>query len=159
MSSCDKQEILVPEEHGFTLIELLAVLFVLALVAAIIMPGFSSPRDTLRKESGTLSSTIRALYETTVSKKVSGRIEFDLDSQVVQWKDGSNNGRAVFRTLRGVELPTRGLVKEGQLIIFMSPSGNNEHMTVYLEHEGERMTVSFNPISGRTRVNGPFIDE
>ncbi|MCK4911077.1 MAG: prepilin-type N-terminal cleavage/methylation domain-containing protein [Thermodesulfovibrionales bacterium] len=153
------RETLIHKEHGFTLIEMLAVLFVLALVAAVIMPGFSSPRDTLRKESGTLSSTIRSLYETTVSKKVSGRIEFDLDSRGVQWTAGSNNGSAVFSTLSGVELPTRGLVKEGRLIIFMSPSGNNEHMTVYLEHGGERMTVGFNPISGRTRVNGPFTDQ
>ncbi len=141
------------------LIELLVVLFVLALVAAVIMPSFTSPRDTLRKEAGSLSSTIRSLYETSISKKIMSRIEFDLDESMIKWTDGASSGSSAFRTLRAVELPTRGLVKEGTLIVFLNPSGNNEHMTVYLEDGPERMEVRFNPISGRTKVNGPYTDK
>ncbi|KKM78107.1 hypothetical protein LCGC14_1363310 [marine sediment metagenome] len=147
------------KRQGFVLIELLAVLFVLALAAAVIMPSFSAPRGTLRKESGKLASTIRSLYETTVSKKVRSSLEFDFDSRKVRWMDGADSGSSVYRTLRAVELPTRGLVKEGTLIVFLNPSGNNEHMTVFFEDSGERMSVTFNPISGRTKVSGPFSDE
>ncbi len=159
MTSCNMRETLIHRKQGFVLIELLAVLFVLALIAAVIMPSFSTPRDTLRKEAGSLSSTIRALYESSISKKIMSRIEFDLDSRQVQWMDGSKAGGAMFSTLRGVELPTRGLVKKGTLIVFLNPSGNNEHMTVYLEDGPERMEVNFNPISGRTKVNGPYTDQ
>lgn len=147
------------KKHGFILIELLAVLFVLALMAAVIMPSFSSPRDTLRKEAGTLSSTIRSLNETSISKKVKSRIEFDLDSRSINWMDGTETGSSEYSTLKGVELPTRGLVKKGKLIVFFNPSGNNEHMTVYLEDGQEHIDVIFNPISGRTKVNGPYTDQ
>ncbi len=50
-------------------------------------------------------------------------------------------------------------MKEGILIVFLNPSGNNDHMTVYLQDGKERMEVNFNPISGRTKVNGPYTDE
>ena len=146
------------KRQGFVLIELLAVLFVLALVAAVIMPSFSAPRGTLRKESGKLASTIRSLYDTTVSKKVRSTLEFDLDSRIVRWKDGKRSGSSTLRTLTGVELQARGLVKKGKLTVFIDPSGNNEHMTVFFEDGGERMSVTFNPISGRTRVSGPSSD-
>ena len=149
----------IDNKHGFILIELLVVLFVLALVAAVIMPSFSSPRDTLRKDSGTLSSTIRRLHETSISKKVQSRIDFNFDSRSIKWTDGEKTGSVEIRTLMGVELPTRGLVKEGNLIVFLNPSGNNEHMTVFLEDKGERMEVTFNPISGRTKVGGPYAQQ
>ena len=145
--------------QGFVLIELLAVLFVLALAAAVILPSFSAPRGILRKESGKLASTIRSLYETTVSKKVRSTLEFDLDSRVVSWKDGKKSGSSTLRTLTGVELQARGLVKKGKLTVFIDPSGDNEHMTVFFEDSGERMSVTFNPISGRTKIRGPFNEE
>ena len=147
------------KSKGFVLIELLAVLFVLALAAAVIMPSFSAPRGALRKESGKLASTIRSLYETTVSKKVQSTLEFDFDSSIVRWKDGSNSGSSTLRTLRGVELQARGFIKKGKLTVFIDPSGDNEHMTVFFEDSGERMSVTFNPISGRTKISGPFRDE
>ncbi len=149
----------VRNRQGFVLIELLVVLFILALVAAVIMPVFTTPGDTLRKESGQIASTIRALYETSQSKKIRSTIEFNMDEQKVRWKTDSKNGSAILRTLIGVELQARGLVKKGQLIIFLDPSGNNEHMTIYFEDDKERMNVTFNPISGRTKINGPFNDE
>jgi type II secretion system protein H len=144
--------------QGFTLIELLVVLFILALMAGIIMPSFMSPSGTLKKEAAKMASLMRTLYDATVSRKKESKIEFHFKDKVVKWEGPSKSGSMKLETLKALELPSRGMVKEGQLIVFLSPSGGNEHMTIHFGHKEETLSVSFNPISGRTRVNVPQSD-
>jgi prepilin-type N-terminal cleavage/methylation domain-containing protein len=140
---------------GFTLLELIAVIFVLSLVLAVIMPSFSSPGGKLKSEARRIATTMRFLYETAVSKKQETSIEFELEKKEIAWDTERRKGSEKFKAIAGVEIPSRGLVKEGQLIVFFSPSDMNEHITVHLELGDETAMVVFNPVSGRTKVIGP----
>ena len=140
---------------GCTLLELVGVVFVLALSAAIIMPYIVMPADSLEADAKKLSTAIRASYEISVSRKVEARLEFDFTKKSISWEAGSLSGGKTFRGLQGVELSSRGLVREGTLIVFLSPAGMNDHMTVQLVKDDRRLDIVFNPISGRVKVVNP----
>ena len=142
-------------QKGFTLIELIVVMAILALSMAIVMPYFSRPGDSLEAEARELRSAISATYESSVSRKTEASILFDLKRRTVKWESGRIKGSSSFPSMRGVEIPSRGLVSEGSLEIFLSPSGMNEQITVTLVNEERRLDVVFNPISGRTKVIDP----
>jgi hypothetical protein len=79
-------------------------------------------------------------------------MKFDLDERVLSWEAQDGRKTQEVQGLRAVEIHSRGMVKEGELIVFFGPQGLDEHLWVYLRHDDKEMTVAFNPISGRARI-------
>lgn len=139
--------------RGFTLLELFAVIVLLGIMAAVVMPAISSSGSRLRDDAAKLASLIRYVDDVAATRKQEVRLEFDFTSGgTVTWSSDAANGSDRYRSLAGVELPSRGLVKEGQLIVFFNPSSVPEQMKIYLSRDDQRMAVLYNPISRRVKV-------
>jgi type II secretion system protein H len=136
---------------GFTLLELLVVLFIVSLMMAIVAPAFQTSEREAKSEARKLASLIRHLNETSAARKETLHLRFDLDENTIAWKDRAER-ESRLEHLYGVELQTKGLVKEGELTVFFTPLGMGEYMWVYLGHGDDSITVAFNPISGRVKI-------
>lgn len=146
--------------RGFTLIEVLAVIVLLGIMAAIVAPAISGSGSRLRDDAAKLSSLIRYMDDVSATRKEEVRLEFDFTGQgTVIWSSSVASGSEKYRSLAGVELPSRGLVKEGQLIVFFNPSSVPEQMKIYLARDDQHMAVLYNPISRRVKVIEPEDDE
>jgi prepilin-type N-terminal cleavage/methylation domain-containing protein len=138
--------------QGFTLMELMVVIFVLSVVLALVMPAFSTRKGRLKEEARKVDSILRYTNETAAMKKQTLGLKFEFEEGVVSWDGPEGSKTERLRGLRGVELQTRGMVREGELIVLFGPTGLGEHLWVHLAEAEEEMTVSFNPISGRVKV-------
>ncbi|MFC1769931.1 Tfp pilus assembly protein FimT/FimU [Nitrospirota bacterium] len=139
--------------QGYTLIELLAVLIIIAVGAALVMPAFSRPANTLKAEAGKIASTLRYLNDHAASTKRQTSVIFDLKSKQILWEKGDEKEKLEVSSMLGVELPSKGLVKEGQLIIYFNPSGVAEPVTVHLRRGDSTLEVTYNPISRRAKIH------
>jgi prepilin-type N-terminal cleavage/methylation domain-containing protein len=138
--------------HGFTLLELLVVLFVISVVSAIVLPNFTLKEGGIRKDARKVASILRYMNETAALKKQTLHIKFDLDKGRLSWEGHDGRKTQEMRRITAVEMQSRGVVKEGELIVFFSPQGLDEYLWVYLEHDDSKITVAFNPISGRAKI-------
>lgn len=136
---------------AFTLLELMVVLFVVSLVLAIAIPSFSVSSGKLKSEARKVSSMLRYMNETAAAKKETLSLKFDFKNGLIAWNDGAER-KEKLESLVAVDLQSTGKVNEGELTVFFSPLGLREYMSVYLRRGEEEITVSFNPISGRTKI-------
>jgi prepilin-type N-terminal cleavage/methylation domain-containing protein len=136
---------------GFTLIELLVVIFILSLTMVIAFPAFQVTERKTKSEARKVASLLRHLSDSSATRKETLPLKFDLDENTITWSDGGKR-ESQLEHLFGVELQTRGLIKEGELTVFFSPVGLGEHMWVYLGHGEDSFTVTFNPVSGRVKI-------
>lgn len=142
-------------KSAFTLIELMVVLFLVSLLAALVVPALQHSESRINTEARKMASILRYLNETAASKKATLSIGFDLDKGAVTWEDSEGQRAEGMESLAAVELQSRGMVKEGELIVFFEPLGLREYLLVYLRDGGEERTVAFNPVSGRVRIIEP----
>jgi prepilin-type N-terminal cleavage/methylation domain-containing protein len=143
----------MPPRKGFTFLEVVVVIFILSVFMALVIPVFSTDTSKLRDEAREMASIIRYVNDLAVTRKRLFEVGFDFSEGTVSWEQEGRRRRKEMGFLQGVELSSRGLVREGELIVFFSPLGPGEHMRVFFEHEDERKTVSFNPVSRRVTVN------
>lgn len=141
--------------NAFTLIELMVVLFLVSLLAALVVPALQHSESRINAEARKVASTLRYLNETAASKKVTLSISFDLDKGAITWEDSEGQRAEDMESLAAVELQSRGMVKEGELIVFFEPLGLREYLLVYLRDGSEERTVAFNPVSGRVKIIEP----
>jgi hypothetical protein len=132
--------------------ELVVVLFIIALMAALLMPSFETSEGRMKSEARKMASLLRYLNETSAAKKKNLSLRFDLGEGTVTPSEGVGGRELRLETLYGVELQTRGLLKEGELTVFFPPLGLREHMWVYLGHGDNGLTVALNPVSGRVKI-------
>ena len=138
--------------RGFTLLELVVVVFVLSVVFAVALPNFAIHEGGIKKDARKIASILRYMNETAALKKQTLHMKFDLDKKALSWAAPDGQKTQEMRGLRAVEMQSRGVVKDGELIVFFGPQGLDEHLWVHLEQAGKEMTVAFNPISGRARI-------
>jgi prepilin-type N-terminal cleavage/methylation domain-containing protein len=138
--------------HGYTLLELLVVLFVLSVIFALVLPNFTLQESGLRKDARNIASILRYMNETAALKKQTLHLKFDLDKGRLSWEGHDGKRTQEMRRIKAVEMQSRGMIKEGELIVFFSPQGLNEHLWIYLESDDKKITVAFNPISGRAKI-------
>ena len=153
---------------GFTLIELLAVMIIIGVVLAVVFPRFSGMGKTyLKTDASKLQTLITYLYEASETRNLYYRINFDLERESVlveSSRDGveylpeADRGLRVLRFSPGVDLAEvevagLGTTNTGELRVVFTPTGTTEPFRVNLG-AGDRapMTVTFNPYSGRVRV-------
>ncbi len=141
-----------PDSRGFTLLELVVVVFIASLLLAVVAPTFSTSRGKLKSEAREAASIVRYLSDTSAMRKTTLSLGFDFKEGVISWAGEGRERRKRFASLRSVELPSRGEVNEGELVVFFPPIGLSEHLYIHLALADEEMTVSFNPISRRTKI-------
>jgi prepilin-type N-terminal cleavage/methylation domain-containing protein len=142
----------MPPGRGFTFLEVVVVLFLLSIFMALVIPAFSTDTSRLRDEAREMASILRYVNDLAVTRKRVFEVGFDFAEGTVSWEQEGRRRRKKMGFLKGMELTSRGLVREGELIVFFSPLGPGEHMRVFFEHEEETKTVSFNPVSRRVKV-------
>lgn len=138
---------------GFTLLELVVVLFIISLLAAVTFPSFYGLGEkSLKSEARKTASLLRYLNDSAIYRKENYLLKFDLQSGSVSWKGPDGEKSDKLRSLSGVALPSKGEVKEGEVIVFFGPLGVQENLDVLLRSEDENMRVALNPVSGRVKI-------
>ncbi len=138
---------------GFTLMELMVVIFIVSMLAAVVFPSFSGIGEKkLDTEARKIASLLRYLNDSSIYSKKTYSLKFDMGSGTLSWKgpDGEKSER--FKNLLSVELPSRGEIKDGEIILLFGPLGMRENISVSLRDADTISVVSFNYISGRVKI-------
>jgi prepilin-type N-terminal cleavage/methylation domain-containing protein len=143
----------VRDGRGFTLFELLVVLMLLSLVMAVVLPSLGRSGEKLRSEARSLASILRNLEDSAATRKQTFSVTFELPGGRVSWEEPEGTRSEEFPGLSAVELQSRGMVKDGTLVVYFPPSGPAEYMNVYVTEGDKELVVSVNPISRRVKVH------
>lgn len=142
-------------QSAFTLIELMVVLFIVSLMAALVLPNLRYSESKVRTQARKVASILRYMNETAAARKETLSISFDLDKGSITWQDSDGERSEDIDSLSAVELQSRGMLREGELVVFFQPLGLREYLMVYLRQDDEERTVAFNPVSGRVKIIEP----
>jgi general secretion pathway protein H len=141
------------ENDGFTLLELIVVIFIVSLVLAVSLPSFTGMGESrIRSEAKRLASLVRYLNDSALSTKETLQMKITFNDKIIRYvgPDGEKSER--FDSLSGIELPSKGMVSEGEIIFFFSPVGGSESFTAHLKDDRANMTVDFNSMNGRVKI-------
>lgn len=140
-------------KRGFTLMELIVVLFIISLLIGIVFPTFYGVEEKrLKSDARRIASVLRYLNDSAISTKKTYFLKFDLSKGSISWDGPEGVKTEHFRSLTSLELPSKGEVKEGEIILFFGPFGVEENIAVHLRTEEEGMKVTFSPVSGRAKI-------
>jgi general secretion pathway protein H len=143
----------ISSKTGFTLLELVVVLFVVSLVAAIVLPSFASfGEGRLKSEAREIASVLRYVSDSAVSRKETLPMKFDLDKNVISWKEPAGEKTRRFADLTGVTTQSLGRVGNGEVIFLFGPLGVRENLTVHIGRGDRNMSVTLNHLSGRVSI-------
>ncbi|MBI1911421.1 MAG: type II secretion system protein [Deltaproteobacteria bacterium] len=159
------------KQNGFTLIELIAVLAVIGIILALVFPRITGfDEHNLKSDSERISSLLIYLNEASATKKVYYRVWFDLDSDRLDI-EVSKTGleyepepETTFRIIRpksdleDIVTPGLGRVTTGKAALVFGPLGASEPVAIHLKADEKKLTVSFNPYTGKAAVLEGYID-
>jgi type II secretion system protein H len=146
-------------QEGYSLVELIVVIVIIGLMVAFVMPTFSGRLGGMETEANRIASALRFASEASAAHKHTRAVKFDISAKTMAHDmDGKMEVRKL-DSLYSVELLSKGEVTEGEVIIFFSPQGFTEHMSVHLRDKDKALTVQFNPISRKVKIFEPPIDE
>ena len=143
--------------RGFTLLELLVVLFIITMIASLAFPSIWG--ELVKDDKVTLASTLRNLREEAVSTKK--EILFTVDFKERQFRVSGAKGEAKDKPriidmkedeTWEVFIPSRGTIKEGEVIIAFTPSVQEELIALYLTKNGKDTTIMLNNLSGEVEI-------
>lgn len=143
--------------RGFTLLELLVVLFIVTTVAFIVFPNLWS--EIAKDDKVTVASTLRNLREEAIATKK--EILFTVDFRERQFRikgaKGIPEDKSRIIDMNDDEtweifIPSRGTIKEGQVIVAFSPSVQEELIALYLTKNGKDTTIILNNLSGEVEI-------
>ena len=138
---------------GFTLLELMVVIFIISVVLALALPTFTGMGENkLLSDAKRIASILRYLNDSALSTKESLTLKVDFKDKVIAYNGPEGEKSERFDSLSGVELQSRGMVTEGELIVFFSPLGAQENITMHLGDEGSRISVALNSMNGRVKI-------
>ncbi len=148
---CRGSRIARPE--GFTLLELLVVIGLVSLLMAIVFPSlYGAEGMRLKSDATRIASVLRYLNDTSIATKDGYSLTFDFRENTISWKGPDVEKTEQFKSLTSVELPSKGNVSEGQVVVSFGPLGIQESLVVHLRQPGETMMVAFNQLSGRAII-------
>lgn len=143
--------------RGFTLLELLVVLFITTILAFIAFPNLWSL--TVKDDKVTFASTLRKLREEAVSSKKEIILAVDFRERRFRIKGAKGIPKDRFRTIDMQEdetweifIPSRGILKEGEVIVAFTPSVQEELIAFYLTKNGKDTTIILNNLSGEVEL-------
>lgn len=140
---------------GFTLLELLAVIFIVAMVAALVFPSFGGfGREGVREDARTIAALLRYLNDSAIYMKPEKGypLQVDLKDGSLSWAGPEGEKSDRLHTLVSLDLQSQGELRVGQVTVFFGPTGLQEYMKFRLRDEDKSMTVAFNPVSGRVKI-------
>lgn len=142
---------------GFTLLELLVVLFIITAVAFIAFPNFWS--ETAKDDKVTLASTLKSLREEAVTTKKEIFFTVDFRERRFRIKGAKGMPKDETRIIDMDEdetweifIPSRGTIKEGEVIVAFTPSVQEEFIALYLTKNGKDSTIVLNNLSGEVEI-------
>lgn len=140
---------------GFTLLELIVVIFIVSLVLATSLPSFTRIGESrIKSDAKKLASIIRYLNDTAVSTKNNVYLKIDFKGRVVSYETPEEKRTEKFESISGVELQSRGMVSDGEVVILFGSSGAKESFKVYLSDGKGTKTIILNSLSGRVSITG-----
>ncbi len=138
---------------GFTLLELLVVIFILSVITALVIPSFyGSGEGRLKSEAGKIASLLRYLNDTAISRKETYFLTLNLDTKIAKWETPEGKYSEKFESLITLSTTSSKNVSKGEITLFFNPLGLQENLIVTLKDKEQEMSVSFNPLSGRTKI-------
>lgn len=139
--------------EGFTLLELIVVIFILSLVLAVSLPSLTGIGEgRMKSDAKRLGSIVRYLNDSAVSTKNTLQMKITFADRVIHYTGPDGDKSEKFDLLSGIELQSRGMVSEGEVIVFFSPLGASESFTIHLKDDKSDMSIAFNSMSGRVKI-------
>lgn len=138
---------------GFSLLELIAVVFIVSLVAAVVLPSFANFGDSrLKSEAREVASVLRYMYDSAVSRKETLVMKFDLESNTASWKGPDGEKTRKFEYMTSIHTQSKGTLSKGELTFFFGPHGINENISVHMNSGRSDMSITMNHISGKVKI-------
>ncbi len=153
--------------RGFTLIELIVVIAIVSTVLLIAFPGLSALEGYgFRSDARRLAGLIRALDDLSTTEGLYYRVWFYVEDESVRVESSSDaavftkaedsdfGGFHLGRTteLEDVVIAGLGKVASGEAAVIFNPSVGAEPFSLHLRRGERRLTLSYNPYSGRVRI-------
>jgi prepilin-type N-terminal cleavage/methylation domain-containing protein len=143
--------------RGFTLLELLVVLFIITTVAFIAFPNVWS--EITKDDKVTVASTLKNLREEAISSKKEILFTIDFKERQFRIKGAKGIPKEESRIIDMKEdetweifIPSRGTIKEGEVIVAFTPSVQEELIALYLTKNGKDTTIVLNNLSGEVEI-------
>ncbi|MBI5632926.1 MAG: prepilin-type N-terminal cleavage/methylation domain-containing protein [Nitrospirae bacterium] len=142
---------------GFTLLELLVVLFITMTLAFLSFPSVWG--ELVKDDNVTLASALRNLRREAVSTKK--EIFFTIDFRERQFRVSGAKSEVKDRPriidmnegeTWEVFIPSKGIIKEGQVVVAFSPSVQEELIALYLTKNGKETSIILNNLSGEVEI-------
>jgi len=152
---------------GFTLIELIVVIAIVSTVLLIAFPGLSALEGYgFRSDARRLAGLIRGLDDGATTEGVYYRLWLYLDDESIRVesssdaavftlaKDNDLSGFHLGRTTEIEDIVISGLgkVASGEAAVIFNPSVGAEPFSLHLRRGENRLTLSYNPYSGKVRI-------
>ncbi|QWV99666.1 general secretion pathway protein GspH [Geomonas nitrogeniifigens] len=149
----------------------MVVIFIIALAAGIVLPRLPEPEATRLKSSArNLASGLRFLNDQAIVTKKVYRLHLQLGENTTRITELSPSGEELqpgdqFMGRRLIEegidiedvnLPTQGVVTEGEVIIPFGPGGVADGVTIHLKTGEKHYTVTANPSGGKVTVQDGY---
>jgi general secretion pathway protein H len=146
-------EVRDPQNAGFTLLELLAVVFLVSLFLALALPSFTGiGEDRVKTDARKFASILRYLNDNAISLKETFPLKITFSDKMVIYEGPEGQKAEKMEELREVELPSQGLLREGDITVFFGPMGASEGLSVRMGGEKNSLSVELNPLSGRVKI-------
>lgn len=140
---------------GFTILELLVVIFLVSLMTALALPSFSVIGESrMQSDAKKLASILRYLNDSAISSKEALMLKVDFREKLLKYKGPDGERVETIANISALELQTKGMVSEGEIILFFNPTGAAEAFSFILKDDEKTVTVSFEPLSGRVKIQG-----
>jgi len=78
------------------------------------------------------------------------KIRFSDNTVIYQGPEGEKTEK--IEELSVVDLPSQGLLREGEITVFFGPMGASEGLSVHIGGEENALIVELNPLSGRVKI-------
>jgi len=143
--------------RGFTLLELLVVLFIITTVAFIAFPNVWS--EIAKDDKVTVASTLKNLREEAITSKKEILFTVDFKERQFRIKGAKGIPKDESRIIDmndgetwEIFIPSRGTIKEGEVIVAFTPSVQEELIALYLTKNGKDTTIVLNNLSGEVEI-------
>lgn len=151
--SLAKRYPLLAANSGFTLLELIVVIFIISMILAVSLPSFTGRGDSsLRSDSKRVASILRYLNDTAITTKDSIEMKVNLNDKTIYYKGPEGEKKEKLESLSGISLQSKGLVSEGEMIVFFNLSGAPENINIHMKDGKSSTIVALNSSSGRVRI-------
>lgn len=140
-------------KNGFTLLELVLVVFIISIAAAVIFPSFSVfEAAKIKSDAKKIASILRYLNENAITTKETSSLKIDFKKKFLSYNSTEGKKEEIFETIRSAELQSRGMLSDGEIVLFFHPSGAAENINIYLSDNKLSLMVILNHLSGRVKI-------